>query len=328
LLAAFKDSTPNDQTHLRQVIFLTDGEVGNEAELFTAIDQKIGRSRLFTVGIGSAPNAYFMSGAARAGRGTYTYVGAVDQVSERMAELFSKLEHPVMTELSARWPDGLNSEAWPNPLPDLYDGQPIVVSVKADKADGTLVLSGNLDGTVWRTTLDLSQARPASGIEKLWARTKIATLDESRVRGFDSAYIDSQVLDVALAHHLTSRLTSLVAVDVTRSRPVKEDLTSANVPINLPDGWDADAFLGETRAHDDQHASLPPAPPPPSSPAPAGTQLALLKAPAAAVATEDAGVVLPQTGTDSRLMFALGLLFLVIAGGLMLRKRIASEGNR
>jgi Ca-activated chloride channel family protein len=75
LLAALKDATPNDESRLRQVIFLTDGEVGNEAELFAAIDRNIGRSRLFTVGIGSAPNAYFMSGAARAGRGTYTYIG-------------------------------------------------------------------------------------------------------------------------------------------------------------------------------------------------------------------------------------------------------------
>jgi Ca-activated chloride channel family protein len=218
----------------------------------------------------------------------------------------------------------LNSESWPDPLPDLYDGQPIVVTVKADKAEGALVLSGNLDGTVWRTTLDLSQARPASGIEKLWARSKIAALEESRVRGFDTPYIDSQVLDVALAHHLTSRLTSLVAVDVAPSRPVADNLTSANVPINLPDGWDVDAFLGEHRVQGDQHASLHlelPAPAP-------GTQLAVFKVPAAAVAPVDVGVVLPQTGTDSRLMFALGVLFLVIAGGLMLRKRTASEGTR
>jgi len=330
LLAALRDNQPYDTTHLRQVIFLTDGEVGNEAELFTAIGQKLGRSRLFTVGIGSSPNAYFMSGAARAGRGTYTYIGSVDQVSARMAELFAKLEHPVMTELDARWPEGLNSEAWPNPLPDLYDGQPIIVTVKADNAQGTLTLSGNLDGTAWKTSLDLSQASEAAGIEKLWARNKISALDESRVRGVDSAYIDSQLLDIALAHHLTTRLTSLVAVDVTPSRPADENLTSTKVPLNLPDGWDADAFLGEYRSRAGGQAfAPPPPPPPPSPPAPvASTQLALLKAPAAAVATEDAGVVLPQTGTDSPVMFAFGVLFLVIAGGLMLRKRIASEGNR
>ncbi|MCG8460656.1 MAG: VWA domain-containing protein, partial [Holophagales bacterium] len=38
---------------LRQVIFVTDGSVGNEGELFSYIRSHLGRSRLFTVGIGS-----------------------------------------------------------------------------------------------------------------------------------------------------------------------------------------------------------------------------------------------------------------------------------
>src|SRR5262249_53917252 len=117
LKAALDDKTPTDETHLRQVIFLTDGEVGNEAQLFAAIGETLGRSRLFTVGIGSAPNGYFMAGAARAGRGSYTYIGSTDQVSSKMTELFAKLERPVMTGLSAKLTDA--AEIWPNPLPDL-----------------------------------------------------------------------------------------------------------------------------------------------------------------------------------------------------------------
>lgn len=57
---------------LRQVIFLTDGAVGHEARLFGAIRARLGDSRLFTIGIGSAPNSHFMREAARLGRGTFT----------------------------------------------------------------------------------------------------------------------------------------------------------------------------------------------------------------------------------------------------------------
>ncbi len=42
---------------VRQVVFLTDGAVGNEDELFQLIRERLGDRRLFTVGIGSAPNA-------------------------------------------------------------------------------------------------------------------------------------------------------------------------------------------------------------------------------------------------------------------------------
>ena len=42
LIAALRDETPSDRSYLRQVIFLTDGAVGNEEELFAAIDQRLG----------------------------------------------------------------------------------------------------------------------------------------------------------------------------------------------------------------------------------------------------------------------------------------------
>ncbi len=40
LEAALKDATPEDTTRLRQVVFLTDGSVGNEAQLFEEIAKK------------------------------------------------------------------------------------------------------------------------------------------------------------------------------------------------------------------------------------------------------------------------------------------------
>ena len=60
------DSTPS-AAHLRQVIFITDGSVGYEDELFSMIEDRLGSARLFTVGIGSAPNSWFMQKAAEAG---------------------------------------------------------------------------------------------------------------------------------------------------------------------------------------------------------------------------------------------------------------------
>ena len=58
LLRALSRST--DDARLRQVVFLTDGAVSNEADLFQLIAAMLGDSRLFTVGIGSAPNGFFM----------------------------------------------------------------------------------------------------------------------------------------------------------------------------------------------------------------------------------------------------------------------------
>ena len=43
-------------------------------------------------------------------------------------------------------------------------------------------------------------------------------------------------MELALKHHLVTRYTSLVAVDVTPARPDGEPLDSQAVPTNLPHG--------------------------------------------------------------------------------------------
>ena len=57
---------------------MTDGAVGNEDAL---LHDQIQSSRLFTVGIGSALNGYLMTRAAAAGRGTYTFIENIDEIS-------------------------------------------------------------------------------------------------------------------------------------------------------------------------------------------------------------------------------------------------------
>ena len=73
-------------------------------------------------------------------------------------------------------------------------------------------------------------------MSKLWARKKIASLMDSIVEGADRAEVRRQVIDVALAHHLVSKYTSLVAVDVTPTSPTGSPMTRA-VPTELPAGW-------------------------------------------------------------------------------------------
>ena len=84
----------DDPRLVRQVVFLTDGSVGNEAQLFGIIKERLGDTRLFTVGIGSAPNSHFMTKAAEFGHGTFTYIGDLREVEEKMTSLFQRIEAP------------------------------------------------------------------------------------------------------------------------------------------------------------------------------------------------------------------------------------------
>ncbi len=232
-------------SRVHQVIFLTNGAVGNESALFRLIHGRLGNSRLFTIGIGSAPNSHFMSKAAQFGRGTFTYVGRIGEVKQKMTALFRKLETPVLTGIELQWPKGVNVEVHPQRIPDLYAGEPLVVAAKLNRpVGGDVILSGVQAGRGFRVSLPLAGGRQGEGIGVLWARRKIADLTDSIQEGADRDDVRRQVIAVALGHHLVSRHTSLVAIDRTPSRPATEALRSSAVPTNLPQGWQHDKVFG------------------------------------------------------------------------------------
>ncbi len=232
-----------EYTPLRQVVFITDGCVGNEDALFAAIERDLGRSRLFTVGIGSAPNGHFMERAASFGRGTFTFIGAPSEVQPKMRELFSRLENPVLADIELVWPDPA-TEMWPQRIPDLYAGDPIIVAARLGTVKGDLAVSGVVADAEWRMRLPLEVGAARAGVNRLWARRKIADLMDQKARGASDDEVRSQVLPLALEHHLVSKYTSLVAVDVTPSRPSDSDLKTGAAPTNLPAGWKYEKVFG------------------------------------------------------------------------------------
>ena len=90
-------------------------------------------------------------------------------------------------------------------------------------------------------------AHPRGGLSVYWARQKIASLmDRHSPEGAEAA-IRQSVIEVALAHHLVSPYTSLVAVDTEPIRPRNASLTTHAMKTNLPEGQDYQALFGLPR---------------------------------------------------------------------------------
>jgi Ca-activated chloride channel family protein len=227
----------NAQPGLRQVVFMTDGQVSNEQQLFDYLRAHLGNSRLFTVGIGAAPNSYFMRNAARFGRGTFTYIGNVSEVQQKMQALFAKLESPTLSNVQVAIA-GSGAESYPQRTPDLYAGEPVVILARADTAT-SVTLRGDAAGERWSAQVDAGPAADTkqAGIARLWARQKIEALSDSLGAGANADEVRKGVLAVALEHHLVSDYTSLVAVDTTPAGTQARSCTPELVPLNLPAGW-------------------------------------------------------------------------------------------
>lgn len=235
---------------VRQVMFLTDGAIGNETELFGLIRKNLGTSRLFTVGIGNAPNSYFMSSAARAGRGTFTYIANASETANAMQSLFSRLEAPVMTDIRLELDGAGDAAELPEPIRDLYLGEPLIVALKLNRLPNSIAVNGRLDGQVVRAEIPVEH-KNYPGLHVLWARQRIESLTQHYKTVYqpeEKAELRSTTLQLALQHHLVSAFTSLVAVDKTPVRNADQALLHKHLANNLPRGTHRENFVAARTA--------------------------------------------------------------------------------
>jgi Ca-activated chloride channel homolog len=121
----------------------------------------------------------------------------------------------------------------------------VTARLPAAPRDGDLLrISGHATAGSWSTELPLHGTRRHSGVAALWARSRIAGLLDQERRGGDPGEVRAAVVETALAHHLVSKYTSLVAVDKTPVRPDAAALEREQVPNLLPYGQSHRAIFG------------------------------------------------------------------------------------
>ncbi|MFC4255193.1 marine proteobacterial sortase target protein [Croceibacterium xixiisoli] len=295
LRTALTDDRPTDKA-LRQVIFLTDGDLSNEKEMMAEIAANGGRSSVFMIGIGSAPNNFLMRRMAEAGRGTYTNIGTGDEVMAKMTALLERLKAPAMRDISVRV-EGTSLELAPRVLPTLYAGEPLVLLGPGDGLEGRLVVSGTIGDRRWSQTVELKDAADSPSVARLWANRRVADVEAQRwSQEISEDEADGAVRELGLGFHIVTSQTSLVAVDETPSRPQGARLTQEELPLLLPSGWNFDALFGGDAAQTVNRAAPP-------------EQMQELD--------------LPQTGTGfvGTILRGLALLLAGIAGLLTWRRR-------
>lgn len=203
---------------IRQIVFLTDGAVSGEQALFKLIKTAPQLPRLFTVGIGAAPNGYFMRKAAQFGQGSYTYIANVNHVAEKMSILLNKISQPVLKNIKTQFtPLHLGAiEQYPEKVPDLYHGEPLLIAFKTKQVPRSIELFGDLASNGWYQEHQFQRSEKLTqqqGISTIWARAKIEDLLDGLVIGKPLSEIKPKVIETSILHQIMSPYTSFIAVE-------------------------------------------------------------------------------------------------------------------
>ncbi|MFT5458460.1 MAG: Ca-activated chloride channel family protein, partial [Myxococcota bacterium] len=259
LQAALAGERPTGR--LRTVLFVTDGQAHNQAELTALVAGRRDGARVFTMGIDTAVHGALLKALARVGGGTCELLTPRDDIEARVASLEARFGSPLLTGLTAP------GAARPEPAA-VFTGRPARLLVEGGAAGVTLTALGT-DGPV---TFTVVPERVSDSLGPAWARERVSALeDRLHTRPFEEEAIRSEVLRIALAHGIASRWTAFVAVE--SSRTVTGERVDVVQPAELPADWDRSfasppaAAKGLRRRSMPRHMPMPASAPPPA-PAP------------------------------------------------------------
>lgn len=247
---------PKKEGSMKMVVFLTDGAVGNEDSLIKLLSNHLGQGRLFTFGIGSAPNGYLMKKMAEIGRGQSQFIHSQQDIGEVMANFFKTLDSPVLTDISLAWKDESGNmiegvEFYPDPCPDVFYQRPLQVFIRhpgrAGRLRGKLILNGRLAGkpVEYEYLPDDRESRQLDTIDRMFGKRKIEELMYRRIRSHspeEQACLRDEIIEVSLFHQILSKFTARVAVEEQVTKNPQGELKTVKVQVPLPKGWNPSAF--------------------------------------------------------------------------------------
>jgi Ca-activated chloride channel family protein len=244
---------PTDaQGHVRIVCFMTDGYVGNDAEIIGEV-QKHPNARVFSFGIGGSVNRFLLDKMAEHGRGEVEYVGLNDDGSAAARRFHERVRSPLLTDISIDWSGLPVADIYPKRIPDLFSAKPVILTGRYTAQGRALIqLKGKMAGRDFKREIavELPEAEARHNVlSTLWARTRIDDLVAQDYSGLQQGAMHHDVREtitqLGLEYRLMTQFTSFVAVEevtVTDGGQPRR----IEVPVELPEGVSREGVTGRS----------------------------------------------------------------------------------
>jgi Ca-activated chloride channel family protein len=215
-------SMPVRSERTRVVVLITDAAVGNEGRLLRQLTTQLNGARLFVLGVGPAVDRRLVARLAQVGGGAHDIVDAGSDATATLARFARRVREggPVLTNLTLWWEAAGLAGVDPQPLPDLYGGEPVrVLGRFSGTGPSRLVLTATTSGgRAFRQELAVelpSTSQQVPGLARLWARRRVTALTaQAESDPAHAREVRAEALSLSLTHAIVSAYTALVAEDL------------------------------------------------------------------------------------------------------------------
>jgi len=222
-----------DEKRPQYIVFLTDGlptqgETDTNVILKHISAENKAKVRIFSFGVGTDVNTLLLDLMAEQNQGYTSYLKAGEEMEVEISSFFTKISHPVLSDLSLDFGKIKVRDMYPKELPDLFRGSQLILTGRYTDAGHTAItLSGKVNGEtkkyVYEKTFPENNS-DNSFIPCLWATRKIGyLLNEIRLHGENRETVE-EIKALSIKYGIVTPYTSfLIQEEVTGRRPVSQN---------------------------------------------------------------------------------------------------------
>lgn len=216
-----------DKERPTYLIFLTDGlpteGVMDTQDILKNFAQMASENlRLFSFGVGFDVDTMLLDSISRDHHGLSSYIREGQSLDEVLSTFYSRISTPVLTNLKLTYNGISTSEIYPNPLPDLFAGNQVVIAGRYSNGGRIDVkLTGEVNSEKCEFVFTDQNFEVDSRLEKdqanslprLWATRKIGNLlSQIRLNGPDKETID-QIVKLSVRFGIVTPYTSYLVTE-------------------------------------------------------------------------------------------------------------------
>ncbi|XP_020225945.1 von Willebrand factor A domain-containing protein DDB_G0292028 isoform X1 [Cajanus cajan] len=218
----------NAQSSVPIIFLVTDGTVEDERQICAMIKNRMTNAesicpRIYTFGIGSFCNHYFLRTLAMIGKGQYDAAVDVDLIETRMMTLFDKASSLILANIKMDTLDDLDDlEVYPSHIPDLSSEGPLILSGRyRGNFPKTLKVEGILaDFSNFVVDMKIQNAKDIP-VQRVSARDQIEHLT-AQAWLLESKQLEQKVAKLSLQTGFMSEYTRMIILETDHLKKVKE----------------------------------------------------------------------------------------------------------
>ena len=220
VLEGIKYAVENEVEDAENIILVfTDGIVNNEKEILDYIQKSKAKSRIFTFGIDTLVNGYFINEITKLTNGKAEFINSEKIIEEKVLRQFNRIKSLKITNVNIDWGSMNIEKTYPRSIDYLYNAEHFSIFAKyKGKLEDVITVKGKVKNKLFQRRINLKKLTLGSSmnlIEKVWYKKRIESLEERIIYEKNDTYelMLNKIIEISTKGGILSDKTSFILIE-------------------------------------------------------------------------------------------------------------------